>query len=225
MPPLPAILGHAASLFAPPLCAACRRPVGAELVCGPCLAGLPWLRGWRCPSCALPRHRRGGCPAAAASFDRAWAPLAYDGPARQLVRALKFGRALPVARLMAAQIAANLPPDLLGLPVVPVPAQPVRRRVRGFDPAGVLTAAVAERAGVTLLDVLRRRDRSPRQVGTGRGGRRARSLRVAAAAPVGGPVILVDDVHTTGATLDACARALLEAGASAVAAVTYARTL
>ena len=48
------------------------------MVCGACLRRLPWLRGHRCPRCALPRHRA-GCPAAAAAFDRAWAPLAYEG--------------------------------------------------------------------------------------------------------------------------------------------------
>src|SRR3954470_6322061 len=74
-----------------------------------------------CRRCALPSHRR-GCPAAGAAFSRAWAPLAYDGVARDLVAALKFRGALPLADLMAAHVAANLPPDLrprAGRPAAP----------------------------------------------------------------------------------------------------------
>jgi ComF family protein len=218
------------SIVVPPACAVCRRSLrGAGAVaCTGCLRRLPWLRGHRCPRCALPRHRS-GCPAASAAFDRAWAPLAYEGTARDLVAALKFRAALPVAGLMAAHLAANLPLDLRGgapLAVVPVPAHRGRRRRRGFDPAALLSAALAGRAGLPLAPCLRRVDRGRRQVGAGRALRRSAG-RFEAALVVEPPraVLLVDDVHTTGATLDACARALKAGGSEAVAAVTYARTL
>jgi predicted amidophosphoribosyltransferase len=212
-------------LIAPPACAACRMPLRDGLVCGACLRRLPWLRGHRCPRCALPRHR-GGCPASAAAFDRAWAPLAYEGAARDLVGALKFRGALPVAGLMAAHLAANLPLDLRGKPVVPVPPHAVRKRHRGFDPAALLAAGLAARAGLPLTRCLRRADRGRRQVGVGRSQRRSagRFAAVATAAPPAA-VLLVDDVHTTGATLDVCARALKESGAEWVGAITYVRTL
>ncbi|HYZ70630.1 MAG TPA: double zinc ribbon domain-containing protein, partial [Thermoleophilaceae bacterium] len=101
------------AIVAPPACLACREPLGRadDLVCGDCLRALPWLRRG-CPHCGLPRHRRGGCPAADAAFDRAWSPMAYDGPARALVGALKFRAALPAAGLMAAQMTATLPSGL-----------------------------------------------------------------------------------------------------------------
>src|SRR4051794_41678499 len=94
-------------------CVVCRRPLprAGAVACGGCLRRLPWLRGHRCPRCALPRHRA-GCPAAAAAFDRAWAPLAYEGAARDLVVALKFRGALPLAGPMAPHIAAHPPPEL-----------------------------------------------------------------------------------------------------------------
>ncbi len=218
------------SILVPPACAVCRRSLrtAGAVACAGCLRRLPWLRGHRCPRCALPRHRA-GCPAAAAAFDRAWAPLAYEGTARDLVAALKFRAALPVAGLMAAHLAANLPRDLRGgapLAVVPVPAHRGRRRRRGFDPAALLSAALAARTGLPLAPCLRRLDRGRRQVGAGRALRRSAG-RVEAALVMAPPraVLLVDDVHTTGATLDACARALKAGGAEAVAAVTYARTL
>ena len=247
-------------LLAPPACAACRAPVPerAGLLCAACLRRLPWLRGHRCPRCALPRHRS-GCPASGAAFDRAWAPLAYEGTARELVAALKFRAALPVAGLMAAHMAANLPVDLRGPPpahaaatslrdlhgppepappgnairpagplaaLVPVPAHAGRRRRRGFDPAALLAAGLADRAGIALAPCLRRSDRGRRQVGAGRVLRRSAG-RFAAVAVTAPPraAVLVDDVHTTGATLDACARALKDGGASWVGAVTYVRTL
>jgi predicted amidophosphoribosyltransferase len=231
-------------LLAPPACAACRSPVPehAGLLCAACLQRLPWLRGRRCPRCALPRHRS-GCPASGAAFDRAWAPLAYEATARELVAALKFRAALPVAGLMAAHMAANLPADLRGPPqrpaagttirpagplpaLVPVPPHAGRRRRRGFDPAALLAAALADRAGLGLAPCLRRADRGRRQVGAGRVLRRSagRFAAVATAAPPRA-ALLVDDVHTTGATLDACARALKDGGASWVGAVTYVRTL
>ena len=206
-------------------------------MCGACLRRMPWLRGHRCPRCALPRHRA-GCPAAASAFDRAWAPLAYEGPARDLVRALKFDGALPVADLMAAHLAANLPLDLRtgpegpdgpppdGVEVVAVPPHRGRLRRRGFDPAALLAAGLASRAGLPLSPCLRRTDRGRRQVGAGRSTRRSAGRFTAlATAPPPRAVVLVDDVHTTGATLDVCARALKAEGAEWVGAITYVRTL
>src|SRR4051812_397295 len=111
-------LSEILAVLAPPSCAACRRtlPAADALVCGPCLAALPWLRGPRCVRCGLPDHAAGGCGARRAPYAVAWAPVAYEGVARDLVWALKFGRVLSVADLLGAQVVANLPRDLRGLP-------------------------------------------------------------------------------------------------------------
>jgi ComF family protein len=224
----PDLLAQLLAVVVPPACVACRAAVPrADLrLCAACIRALPWLPAQRCERCGLPRHRRGGCPAARAAFARAWSPLAYEGVARQLVGALKFRGALPLADLMAAHIAANLPHDLRAGVLVPVPAQPLRRRRRGFDPAAALCAALAPRLGLPERACLHRRDRGRRQVGASRTQRRRPGrLTIELRAPPPRQALLVDDVHTTGSTLDACARALVAGGCLEVVAVTYARTL
>jgi predicted amidophosphoribosyltransferase len=146
--------------------------------------------------------------------------------ARDVVRALKFSGARPLADVMAAQIAAGAPAGLLTGVVVAVPAHPGRRRARGFDPAGLLAGAVARRAGLPLADALRRdAARGVRQLGAGRAERlTGGGIGVRARGPAPPVVLLIDDVHTTGATLDACARVLRASGARRIAAVTWART-
>lgn len=217
------------ALIAPPGCPACRRAQtrADQRLCADCTRALPWLLPG-CARCGLPHHRGAVCPAASLSFERAWAPLAYQGVARRLVAALKFRSALPVADLMAAQMAATLPAELraVGAELVPVPPQRARRRARGYDPAGVLTTALARRLSLPVAPCLVREDRAARQVGASSRSRREDGrivVRVRGAPPP--RVVVVDDVHTTGATLDACCTALVAAGVQVVAVLSYARTL
>jgi predicted amidophosphoribosyltransferase len=216
------------SLLAPPACLACRGAVARddEVLCPGCRRDLPWLGAPRCPRCALPAHA-GACRTALGGVDAAWAPLAHEGAARALVHALKFRGALRVADVMAGQMAANVPAGLLeGAVLVPVPMHPGRRRVRGLDHAARLATALGARTGRPVVHCLRRAGPGSRQLGAARADRLARGrveVRVRRAVP---PVAaLVDDVHTTGATLAACAAALRGGGARRVVAVTYVRAL
>jgi predicted amidophosphoribosyltransferase len=109
---------------------------------------------------------------------------------------------------------------------VAVPPHPLRRRARGFDPAELIASALARRTGLPLRRALRRSATASHQLGASRADRRDPGrLHFAARGPAPRRVLLVDDVHTTGATLSACAEALRAAGAHSVAAITWARTL
>jgi predicted amidophosphoribosyltransferase len=126
---------------------------------------------------------------------------------------------------MAAQIVACAPGGLLEARVlVPVPGNPRKRRARGFDPAERIARALGRRTGLSVQTVLRADRHTSAQVGAGRR-QRLRRGRIEVAGDPPERVTLVDDVRTTGATLDACARALKQAGAATVVAVTYTRTL
>lgn len=157
---------------------------------------------------------------------RVWAPVAYAGPARDLVRALKFRGATAVADAMAAQIAANAPASMLGAALVPVPLHPRRLRRRGYNQAGLIADALARRTGLEVADCLRRAGSAATQVGRDRRERRlgpAGSIELRTAAP--GRVVIVDDVATTGATLAACAAVLRASGSIEAAGLVFARTI
>jgi predicted amidophosphoribosyltransferase len=222
------VLQRLLDIVVAPACLTCRAPVLAgNAMCRACRTGLAWLPADRCRRCGLPSPCGARCPAREAAFSQAWAPVAYDGTARALVHALKLRGMTAAADLMAAQIAAGVPPGLLaGATLVPVPGHPRRRRRRGFDQAERIAAALGRRAALPVARCLERGSAAPPQAGAGRD-QRLRSgggaIGVAGAAPE--RAVLVDDVHTTGATLDACARALRAAGSHAVVAVSYARTL
>jgi ComF family protein len=199
-------------LLAPPLCWGCDGPARrGEALCRRCRGSL---------------HRLAAEPVWLSGV-RVWAPVAYSGPARDLVGALKFRGAVRVADAMAAQIAANAPPELLaGVTLVPVPLHPRRLRSRGYNQAAAIAAALARRAGLEVADCLARTGPALTQVGRHRAERRAGpagAIELRGVAPV--RVLLADDVVTTGATLAACRATLVGAGSTKVAAVVFARTL
>ncbi len=216
----------ALSLIVPPSCCACAAPTNGDVLCAACRRALPWLEARRCTRCGLPGRHRGRCPAARAAFAASWAPVAHAGPARELVVALKFRGALRVADVMAAQIAAGAPEGLLDGVLVPVPSHTGRRLARGFDHAESIARALALRTGLQSRRTVRRVGPATRQLGAGRAQRlHAGRLTLRTTGEIPMRAVLVDDVHTTGATLDACARALRAAGCAHVVAVTYSRTL
>jgi ComF family protein len=209
---LDVVLRAIASLLAPPVCAGCGGRAGAaEPLCRACRVELRWLD-------------RTVDMAGSTVF----APVAYEGPARALVRALKFRGATLAADTMAAQIAVAAPVAVLARGVlVPVPLHPRRLRRRGFNQAELVATALGNRTGLRVADCLRRRGTARPQVGRDRTARLVGVMGTIVVRPgVALPrrAILVDDVVTTGGTLAACAHALHEAGVADVVGVAYART-
>ena len=153
-PPASAVLAAARHLLAalrrslrsplPRAGPAARRSRPASRCAGPAGASCASCAGRAARAAACRCRARGAARRRARRWSRAWAPVAFEGPARALVHALKFRGALGVADAMAAQIVAGAPPGLLAAPaaLVPVPTHPLRRRVRGFDHAGWLAAAI-----------------------------------------------------------------------------------
>lgn len=194
----------------PRRCLGCRRRVDRE------------VEGWDlCPRC---RRQLGGdgYPLLGDGIDDGFAAVAYTGVARDLVAALKFSRLLVVADICSELLLGRAPTSLLVGTVVPVPASRIRSVTRGFDPAEEIATRLARSTNLVCNPfALGRRD-FRRQRGRGRHARLARPPTISAHEPVQGEVLLVDDVSTTGATLNACARALRIAGATRVRALVFA---
>lgn len=223
------LAGLALDALFPPRCAVCGG--GGALLCRRCQEAMLPAAPPRCDGCWLPREGEGRCRRcrqAPPAFVAARAPFVYQGAAREAVHALKFGGLSAIAPLMARPMASLLeewapPVDA----IVPVPLPGLRERLRGFNQAALLAREVGRRAGLPVLKgALRRRWTPPQTEATGETARRA-NVRDAFHASdrrlAGRHLLLVDDVLTTGATLDAAARALLATGAEAVWAMTFAR--
>lgn len=239
------VLAALLHLIFPTPCQACAAPLDAARVsafCGRCWRALERMPAGGCSRCGWPFPGPGGGAGAEAplcqrcretedSFEVARAVLRYreDGIAREAILAAKHGGRAGLLRRLAALLADEAPAHLAladweGL--VPVPLHWSRRLRRGYNQAEILAGVVARRHGLPLVRGLRRVRATPPQQGDPAARRRnvRNAFAVRAVGPVAGHrLLLVDDVFTTGATLNACARALRQAGAAAVGALTLAR--
>ncbi len=228
--------GLGALLFPAP-CLVCERVLAEPFrspVCRDCELSFPRIRAPGCPRCGLP-YEDGVTPGLCGPcrgerhFELARSVAPYEGSIRVALHALKFGRRERVARTLGRMAAACLAESELGpfAAAVPVPLSRRRRRERGFNQAELLARTVASTCGLSLAHLLARsRDTRP-QAELGRAARR-RNVRGAFRVRmprrlVGERLLVVDDIFTTGATSEACAEALLRAGAGAVDVLTVAR--
>ncbi len=220
------ILERVISLFAPHTCLACGRE-DDRLLCADCARRLP-LAPSQCYRCATPTDAHAVCAACSTEtpLHRVLARTHHRGPARDLVHHLKFERAqaaAPEAAALMLPLLARLSSDVM---ITHVPTATGRARARGYDHARLIARSLARQAHLPYTRLLGRLGQA-RQVGAGRVARRQqlqhafRPLNPAAIR--GRHIVLVDDVMTTGASLEAAARALRSAGAARVSAVVFAR--
>lgn len=226
------------ALALPPRCPGCGEVVDADhRFCVACWSGLTMIAPPWCATCNLPFDydrgpdaQCGQCLAVSPVHDGVRAAVAYGPTARTLALRLKYGGRTAYAGT-AARLMARLMPEGTEL-LVPVPLHRWRIWGRGFNQAALIARELARHSGVPVeLDLLRRVKATPVLRGLGARGRTkavAGAFAVAAGARdalKGKAVVLVDDVHTSGATTDACVRVLKRAGAAKVTILCWARVL
>lgn len=234
-------LGAVLDVALPPVCAACREPLGEGAgLCASCWSRLSFIAPPFCPRLGIPFVYDPGpgvlsmeAAATPPSYHRARAAVRYDDIARELVHALKYGDRLDLAPVMGrwmARAGAELLADADAL--VPVPLHWRRQWARRVNQSAALAAAIGRQSGVGVVTgALRRARATPQQVGLSKAERATnvqgafRVVPARRAEITGRRLVLVDDVLTSGATVEACAKALLRAGAARIDVLVFARVV
>ena len=227
----------------PAKCSYCRSSIGTSDVpcfCRQCWSDFSAVRGPVCPSCGRPfgspealsyspGHECITCRSSPPRYDQALAAGLFEGSLREAIHVYKYRpvRSLgePLARWMAAQVRLTASLDT----VMPIPLHRKRLRLRGFNQALLLAQGAAERFDLPLVYDNLVRVRSTRPQVELSGLERIANVRgafhlVRPDSVADKRVLLVDDVYTTGATMNECAKVLKDAGAAAVIVLTLART-
>lgn len=219
-----------ATTLLPQDCFLCAAPSQDRLLCRACVAGLPRLTPERCPVCALPTPDAnicGACLKQAPHFDATQAVFRYEFPLDRLIQSLKYAHRLASADFLGqalAQLPTPFRPDL----ILPVPLAPARLAERGFNQALEIARPLARALGAALeiRHIHRRRNTAPQASLPWK--ERKQNIRHAFECEIdltGKTVLVVDDVMTTGTTLDELARVLKAHGAARVENRILARTL
>jgi ComF family protein len=239
--PFRAAFGRLLNVALPTLCPACREPVGGSGLCASCWSKLSLIAPPYCERLGIPFAYDPGPGVLSMqaisdppAYHRARAAVRYDDIARALVHALKYGDRLDLAPTMGrwmARAGCEVLEDADAL--IPVPLHWRRLWTRRFNQSALLARAIAQASGaVEVADAtLKRVKATAHQVGLSQA-ERARNVQGAFRVPddrkadvVGRRLVLIDDVLTSGATSDACARALLRAGARSVDLLVFARVV
>ena len=232
LPQVAKLKGKALDLLFPQWCVGCGR--GGNLICHTCRSSLPKLAGPLCPRCGRPQASGilcSSCVSWQAEIDGIRSPFRFDGVIRQAVYELKYRNiralAAPLAQLLSDYLITN---PLTGEALVPVPLHPKRLRERGYNQSSLLAKELGKLTNLPVVDdCLTRQRYTPPQARTSTVSERRSNVANAFACRDerlrDKQVLLIDDVSTSGATLDACAAALKKAGATSVWGLVLAREI
>ncbi|MFC1958022.1 double zinc ribbon domain-containing protein [Chloroflexota bacterium] len=231
LPQAARLRGMALDLLFPQWCVGCGKE--GSLICPSCLKSLPKVTPPLCPRCGRPQLSGILCPSCVswqADIDGVRSPFRFDGVMRQAIYQLKYKNlralAVPLAQLLKDYlITAPIPGEVL----MPVPLHKKRLRERGYNQSGLLARELGKLTGLPIADdCLIRHRPTPPQARTSTVDERQSNVADAFACnqSLGGKqVLLIDDVSTSGATLNACAAPLKAAGATAVWGLALAREI
>jgi ComF family protein len=208
-------------------CLLCGASSNSGTICRDCIDHLPYLPEARCRLCANPSSSPicGACLAKPPAFSRTLAIFSYDFPIDALIRSLKYRENLALAPFFAnmlAEAAKHYPmPDYL----LPVPMHPARLKERGFNQAQEIARVVSRKISIEMIQCSKARD-TPSQVSLP-WKEREKNVRgvFSCESGINGHVAIVDDVMTTGSTLNELAKTLFENGAKDVSAWVVARAV
>ena len=212
-------------------CVLCGSMSRDGLWCVACDSALPYLDTAHCPICALPAPAGevcGQCLSHPPLFIRATAAFGYAFPLDKLIQAMKYGGQLALAHAFAEKLARRIDKDSLPDCVIPMPLHPAKLRERGFNQSQLLAEKIARRLDLELLPNACRRVRDTLPQSALPWKERKKNVRDAFCCDMdltGRRVVLVDDVLTTGASLNALAGAVQKRGAAEISAWVVARTL
>jgi competence protein ComFC len=232
LPQLTRLKGMALDILFPQYCVGCGHE--GDFLCQSCRQKLPQITPPICPKCGQPQSSGMLCPDCiswSAHIDGIRSPFRFDGVIRQAIHQLKYKNlralATPLAGLLQAYLAASpIPGGIL----VPVPMHPKRLRERGYNQSSLLAKALGQLSDLTVVtDCLIRERYTPPQARTASQAERQHNVAHAFTCRDqrlhDQTVLLIDDVATSGATVDACAAALKSAGATSVWALVLAREI
>ncbi|MGC2165202.1 MAG: ComF family protein [Gallionella sp.] len=212
-------------------CVLCGSMSDDGLWCKACDESLPYLRSDHCPVCALPTPSGqicGHCLNEPPLYTRTRAVFRYAFPLDKLIQGMKYGDQLPLAHELAKRLALrvgnDIPPDC----VIPMPLHPAKLRERGYNQSMLLAAAISRQLDVELLSNAAKRTRNTPAQSTLPWKDREKNVRDAFSCntDLGGKhVALVDDVLTTGASMNALAKTIRKCGAAEISVWVVARTM
>lgn len=213
----------------PGSCLLCKADSRAMPLCADCAGELPPPPAMLCPQCAEPTthgERCGACLKVPPHFDHTVTLFRYDFPVDRLIHALKYHHQLAVAPWLGARLAERL--AAAGQSIIPLPLHPERLRERGFNQSMEIARALGKALNLPVdCSSLSRLRATPRQADLPPGERHknVRGAFACATDLTGRHIVLIDDVMTTGATVNECARVLKLHGAIKVTVAVAARAL